>query len=168
MRLRLNTYSPNSRILWCTSGYLRIVTRVSAITAGCILYRVMAQDNRAYKRGQPQQELSRSPETPESVKRQPAEDSQVDQIIHFPSDPAREVWRNAYVTQPHDPTVDYRPPKPAMIAPVATLSMKLLGAAAALLLFALTAFVLFHNWMTPAMRHPGEQKQTPGLLQRIP
>jgi hypothetical protein len=55
-----------------------------------------------------------------------------------------------------------------MIAPGASLSMQLLGVAAALLLFALTAFVMFYDWMTPAMRHPGEQKQTPGLLQKIP
>jgi len=124
----------------------------------------MAQDNRAYKRGQPQHELSRSPEAPESERAQPAEDK----IIHFPSDPARQAWRDAYEKQPHDAAVDYHPPRSAMIAPGASLSMQLLGVAAALLLFALTAFVMFYDWMTPAMRHPGEQKQTPGLLQKIP
>ncbi len=154
-------------------------------------YSVMAQDNRAYKPEEPPREQSRSRETPESERskygdhpfprdsKQPVtgdmlenaqspEDSRSDPLIHFPSDPAREAWRNAYETQPHDPSVDYRPPDPVMIAPRANLSMELLGAAAALVLFALLAWVMFHNWMSPSPRHPGEHKQSPGLLQKIP
>lgn len=130
----------------------------------------MAQENRAYKPEEPLRDGSRSRETPESygdapisreyeqpmlhVVRSP-EDSRADSLIHFPCDPARESLRNAYKTQPHDPSVDYRPPNPAMVAPAPNLSMTLLGAAAALVVFVLLAWALFYNWMSPAPRHPG-------------
>ncbi len=152
----------------------------------------MAQDNRAYKTEQSAREHSRSREAPESERSkygdhpflvdneqpltgervgelsQSSEFPQVDPLIRFPSDPAREALRHAYETQPHDPSVDYRPPNPAMIAPPPNLSMKLLGAAAALLLFVLFFWLMFHNWMSAMPRHPGEQIQNPGLLQKIP
>ncbi len=54
-----------------------------------------------------------------------------------------------------------------MIMPRPNLSMELLGAAAGLVLFALLAWAMFYNWMPPSPRHPGEQKQNPGLLQMI-
>ncbi len=99
---------------------------------------------------------------------QPEESSPDDQLLHFPSDPARESWRKTYETQPHDPSVDYHPPDPAMIAPAPNLSMILLGVAAVLLFATIFAWIMLHNWMYPGARYPGEHKQSPGLLQKLP
>jgi hypothetical protein len=96
------------------------------------------------------------------------ERSAVDPMTRPPSDAAREALRNASENLPHDPNIDYQPPNPMMVIPPANLSLKLLGAVVALLLFVLVILLMFHNWMSPSPRHPGEQKQSPGLEQKIP
>lgn len=69
---------------------------------------------------------------------------------------------------PHDPAIDYQPPNPMTVVPPANITMKIVGGLAALLLFALVLWFLFHNWMTPGSRQPGQQNQQQGLQQKIP
>src|SRR6266568_1646163 len=57
-------------------------------------------------------------------------------------------------------------PNPMTVVPPANALVKLLGTVVALLLFALVVWFLFHNWMTPGPRHPGEQKQGQELQQK--
>lgn len=153
-----------------------------------ILLMVMAHESRVYKPEEPSRDRSRSRETPEIERGkyveqplarneqlysglaivQSPEDSRSDPLIHFPSDPAREVWRRAYETEPHDPSVEYRPPNPAMIAPKPTLSMILLGATSVLVLAALLAFALSYNWMAPSPRNPARLEKSPELIQKVP
>jgi hypothetical protein len=152
--------------------------------------RVMAKDNREHETERPSGRDSRSQagETPEVERskygdhpflgndRQPLakellhfpERPTVDPMTHLPSDPAREASRKAFETLPHDPNVDYQPPNPMLVVPPANASMKLLGAMAALILFALVVGLMFRNWMSPLPRHPGEQKQSPALEQKVP
>ncbi len=152
-----------------------------------ILLMVMANENRAYPPEEPSRDRSRWRENPASERGkygeqslarneqlysglaivQSPKDARADPLIHFPSGPARES-RNAYQTQPHDPSVEYQPPNPAMIAPEPGLSMMLLGATSVLVLSALLAWALFYNWMAPAPRSPQQQEQSSGLVQRIP
>jgi hypothetical protein len=103
-------------------------------------------------------ELQRSPErsAPDPMTRPPAPPG-VSKVIPIQG-PA----------QPHNPDVDYQPPNPMAVVPPANASVKLLGTVVALLLFAVVLWFLFHNWMTPGARHPGEQKQGQELQQKIP
>ena len=68
----------------------------------------------------------------------------------------------------HDPSIDYQPPNPKLVVPPPNLTMDLLGILTALLLFAIVAGLLFYKWMSPLPRYPGEPKQSPGLVHKVP
>lgn len=69
---------------------------------------------------------------------------------------------------PHDPSIDYQPPNPALVMKPANITKKLFGLVIALILAAAVAGLMFHNWMRPGSRQPGAQQSSPGLQQRIP
>jgi hypothetical protein len=69
---------------------------------------------------------------------------------------------------PHDSSTEYQPPNPIMVVPRANASLKILGSVIALVLFAFVLWTMFHIFMSPSPRHPGEQKQGEGLEQKIP
>jgi hypothetical protein len=138
---------------------------------------IMAKDNREYKPADPgpgrKPEQSKYGDHPllgndtEELLHFPQPPA-ADPMTHLPSDPARDAWRKEFETKPHDPSVDFQPPNPMLVVPPANATMRLLGAVAALLLFAIVLGLLFYRWMTPLPRHPGEKGQSPGLVQKIP
>ncbi len=69
---------------------------------------------------------------------------------------------------PHDPDLDYQSPNPLFVLGPVNITLKLLGAILALVVFAGVIFLMFHNWMMPGPRQPGGQKANPALQQRIP
>jgi hypothetical protein len=92
----------------------------------------------------------------------------VDPMTDPPTDAIREQQRRAFESTPHDPDIDYRAPNPMLVVPRLSLPLKLFGALIALLLFAMIAGLLFYNWMVPLPKHPGQQRQNPGLEHSIP
>lgn len=104
-------------------------------------------------------ELLRFPERPKP-----------DPMIHFPADPSREASRKAFESGalPHDPSIDYQTPNPQMVIPPTGATLKILGAIAAITLLTMVMWLIFHNFMSPLPRHPGQQKQGQGLEQKIP
>lgn len=144
----------------------------------------MAEDNREYKKADSDPQRQQTPDTGQGNygdhpflggDRQPfkkellhfPERSTVDPMTRLPSDPAREESRKTY-EMPHDPSIDYQPPNPKLIVPPPNLTMDLLGIITALLLFAIVAGLLFYKWMSPLPRYPGETKQSPGLVHKVP
>jgi hypothetical protein len=91
-----------------------------------------------------------------------------DPLIHGESDGIRETERRTFAETAHDPRIDYEPPNPKLVIPRPNLTLELLGAVLAVILFALVVLLMFHNWMVPGPRHPGQPKPSPGVEQKLP
>lgn len=85
-----------------------------------------------------------------------------------PTDAFRQEQRRTFGFSPHNPDLEYQPPNPMLIAPRASMSMKLMGAIIVLLLAAIFAGVMFFHWMRPLPKHPGQRGPTPGLQRGLP
>jgi hypothetical protein len=83
-------------------------------------------------------------------------------------DAVRMAERKVLAERPHDHRIDYEPPNPKLVIPRPSLTLELLAAVLAIILFALILLAMFNRWMLPGSRQPGERRQSPGLEQKLP